>query len=237
MPKINVYVPDDLAAAVRDADLRVSQICQEALAEAVRRVQTARGNAAELRFSETDAPGVSASLAQRVTPRLRNVLEAAHGLAGAGNQVQGLHLLIALVDEPDNMGALMLTTLGVKLAALREIALSRVDTAGSPKTVELDADQLVAGLTRDAKLAVARAVDVAAELGHDYLGCEHLLLGLVHEPVQPAGGLLVARGASLGALEKVLPGLLAATRRAHADESELAARLEQIEQRLSAGGL
>ena len=31
MPKINVYVPDELAAAVKDAKLPVSAICQGAL--------------------------------------------------------------------------------------------------------------------------------------------------------------------------------------------------------------
>ena len=30
MPKINVYLPDDLAAAVKAADLPVSAICQKA---------------------------------------------------------------------------------------------------------------------------------------------------------------------------------------------------------------
>jgi hypothetical protein len=37
MPKINVYLPQWLADAVRDADMAVSDICQRALAEAVGR--------------------------------------------------------------------------------------------------------------------------------------------------------------------------------------------------------
>ena len=35
MPKINVYLPDDLAAAVRDAQVPVSAVCQNALERAV----------------------------------------------------------------------------------------------------------------------------------------------------------------------------------------------------------
>jgi post-segregation antitoxin (ccd killing protein) len=35
MPKINVYLPDDLAAAVRAADVPVSAVCQPALVDAV----------------------------------------------------------------------------------------------------------------------------------------------------------------------------------------------------------
>lgn len=38
MPKVNVYVPDDLLTAVRAADIQVSAICQEALQNEVRRL-------------------------------------------------------------------------------------------------------------------------------------------------------------------------------------------------------
>ncbi len=41
MPKINVYLPDELAAAVKEADLPVSAICQTALQKAVRDVTSA----------------------------------------------------------------------------------------------------------------------------------------------------------------------------------------------------
>src|SRR4051812_25326943 len=42
MPKINVYLPDDLAAAVRDAQIPVSAVCQNALERAVRDVTSLR---------------------------------------------------------------------------------------------------------------------------------------------------------------------------------------------------
>ncbi|MDX6415722.1 MAG: hypothetical protein QOG28_342, partial [Trebonia sp.] len=38
MPKINVYLPDDLAEAVKEAGLPVSAICQATLEQAVRRL-------------------------------------------------------------------------------------------------------------------------------------------------------------------------------------------------------
>ena len=44
MPKINVYLPDDLAAAVRDAQIPVSAVCQAALERAVRDVSALRGS-------------------------------------------------------------------------------------------------------------------------------------------------------------------------------------------------
>ena len=42
MPKINVYLPDDLADAVRDTGVPVSAICQRALEQAVRRITAIR---------------------------------------------------------------------------------------------------------------------------------------------------------------------------------------------------
>ena len=45
MPKINVYLPDDLADAVRDTGVPVSAICQRALEQAVRRITAIRQTA------------------------------------------------------------------------------------------------------------------------------------------------------------------------------------------------
>ena len=42
MPKINVYLPDDLADAVKEAGIPVSAICQRSLEQAVRRVVDVR---------------------------------------------------------------------------------------------------------------------------------------------------------------------------------------------------
>ncbi|MFD0891108.1 type II toxin-antitoxin system CcdA family antitoxin, partial [Streptosporangium algeriense] len=42
MPKINVYLPDELAEAVRAAGVPVSAVCQRALEQAVRRITAIR---------------------------------------------------------------------------------------------------------------------------------------------------------------------------------------------------
>ncbi len=51
MPKINVYLPDELAEAVRDAGVPVSTVCQRALEHAVRRITAIR----ETTLAELDA--------------------------------------------------------------------------------------------------------------------------------------------------------------------------------------
>src|ERR687890_296822 len=59
MPKINVYLPDDLAEAVKAAGVPVSAVCQRALEQAVRRVTAIRQTVlADLDLDEpTGAPG------------------------------------------------------------------------------------------------------------------------------------------------------------------------------------
>ena len=64
MPKINVYLPDDLADAVRDAGIPVSAVCQRALEQAVRRVTAIRETAL------TDLTGAGLTEAD-LTARLR----------------------------------------------------------------------------------------------------------------------------------------------------------------------
>ncbi|MGH9104191.1 MAG: hypothetical protein ACRDYD_14595, partial [Acidimicrobiales bacterium] len=77
MPKINVYLPEDLALAVRQADLSVSPICQRALAGAVQRVGEAREAIETLSDPEFESgrhPELGARLVTQMTPRLRGVL-------------------------------------------------------------------------------------------------------------------------------------------------------------------
>src|ERR1700704_2701557 len=101
MPKVNVYLPDELAAAVRDAQLPVSGICQAALERAVRDVTSARG------ADETppeDRPGLG--LFSRFTPRARQAVTLAESAARQvpHNYVGTEHVLLGLIDEGANVG-------------------------------------------------------------------------------------------------------------------------------------
>jgi len=59
MPKLTIYVPDELLAAVREAELSISPICQRALQREVQRVQAMRTATADI---------------ERVVERLRNTI-------------------------------------------------------------------------------------------------------------------------------------------------------------------
>src|SRR3954465_15301002 len=96
MPKINVYLPDDLAAQVKAAGIPVSPVCQQALAEAVRTVGRARQAIEAMRRDNVD-PQLLPQLAERVlsrsTGKLLEVFRLAGAAAGAGRPVRPEHLL------------------------------------------------------------------------------------------------------------------------------------------------
>jgi hypothetical protein len=100
-------LPDDLAAAVREARLSVSPICQTALAEAVRVVGAAREAVEVMRDPEFDPrehPQISARVAARMTGHLRHALDHAREVAGAGGLVETEHLLVGVIDHPTTAG-------------------------------------------------------------------------------------------------------------------------------------
>src|SRR6478609_11395750 len=116
MPKINVYLPDDLAAAVRDAQVPVSAVCQQALERAVRDVTSLRA---------TDQPPLADHPAlgtfARFTARARKAVSLAEDAAREipHNYVGTEHLLLGLIDEGDNLAIKTLLSLNIELADLR----------------------------------------------------------------------------------------------------------------------
>ncbi|MEN3536923.1 Clp protease N-terminal domain-containing protein [Microbispora sp. ZYX-F-249] len=197
MPKINVYLPDDLAEAVKEAALPVSAICQRALEQAVRRVAAIRESV--LGEFEIDDPRLS-HFTSRTRAVLRLALERARaeGASGVGTE----HLLAAMLAEGQNLALHVLRAIEIEPALLeRDLAGRRpsvpAGTAG-PEQAAGDGGAREDGPSRfDAAAANALelAVTEAHALGHNYIGCEHLLLGLVAEPDGAAGQVLRARGA------------------------------------------
>jgi ATP-dependent Clp protease ATP-binding subunit ClpC len=170
MPKINVYLPDDLAAAVREAQLPVSAVCQTALERAVRDVSSARG--ADQAPAE-DRPGVG--LFARFTPRARRAVTLAERAARdvPHNYVGTEHVLLGLIDEGGGIGVKVLPSLDIEVADLRAELVASL----APPTPDARDDHLE--FTPLAKRALESATKEALTLGHNYIGTEHLLLGLL----------------------------------------------------------
>jgi ATP-dependent Clp protease ATP-binding subunit ClpA len=169
MPKINVYLPEGLAEAVRDAQLPVSAICQSALEAAVRDVTSARGTD---QAPAEDHPGVG--LFGRFTPRARQALALAERMAhdAPAGQVGTEHLLLGVIDEGGNVALRVLDTLDVEPADLRAELVGSMPPPGPPVDGRVQFGPL-------AKQVLALTATEARSLGHNYVGCEHLLLGLL----------------------------------------------------------
>src|ERR1700742_943507 len=115
MPKINVYLPDDLADAVRDAGIPVSPVCQRALEQAVRRSQEVRQTV----LSDLDGADLRErlpSFTARAVTVLTLALDRARA-AGTPNLTTG-DLLHGLLTEPANLARQVLTAMDVEPTSL-----------------------------------------------------------------------------------------------------------------------
>src|SRR5512138_2467164 len=115
MPKINVYLPDDLADAVRDAGLPVSAICQRALEQAVRRTSAIRQALLDdLRPDELAGrlPSFTARLVTAVT------LAADRAKTAGARHVTTADLLAGMITEGGNLALQILTALEIDPGAL-----------------------------------------------------------------------------------------------------------------------
>jgi hypothetical protein len=129
---------------------------------------------------------------QRFTERARRVIFFSQDEAGrlGENYVSTEHILLGLTRETDTVAARILDTLGVKLDQIRfeiERQVARAD--GAPAT-----DMQ---LTPRAKRVIDLAYDEARQLDNNYIGTEHLLLGLVREENGLAGRVLLKLGVTL----------------------------------------
>lgn len=184
MPKINVYLPDELAEAVKEAGLPVSALCQATLEQAVRRMTAVK----QLIASDLDSDTLRSRLPRftdKALTAFRLGIEQAHA-AGAPS-VGTEHLLGGMLAEGGNLALPVLHALDIEASTVQ----AKLDQAadGSPPS---DAARQVSG---PLGAALVGAVAASNALGHNYIGCEHLLLGLISEPDGMAGRILRDLGA------------------------------------------
>jgi ATP-dependent Clp protease ATP-binding subunit ClpA len=229
MPKINVYLPDDLAEAVREAQLPVSGICQAALERAARDVSSARGAD---RTPRDEHPGIG--LFARFTPRARHAVTLAERAARERphNYVGTEHVLLGIVDEGGNLALKVLASLDIEVADLRaELTASMAAPSDGPVEDHLPFTPL-------AKRALELSTKESLGLGHNYIGCEHLLLGLLATEDGLASKVLRRMGLELRTTRRTvinaLSGFVQPFQRPRAPRAPDADTLEHILRRLDA---
>jgi len=128
----------------------------------------------------------------KFTVRARRVLRFSReeALRFQHNYIGTEHLLLGLVRENGGIAGAVLHNFGVEINKVRsavEFIIGRGDRGVSGTL----------GLTRRIKKVIELAADEARRLNHDYIGTEHLLLGLVREGEGIAAGVLQSLGVSL----------------------------------------
>ena len=129
---------------------------------------------------------------QRFTQRARRTVFFAQEEAGrlGEHYVSSEHLLLGLVRENDSVAALILERIGVSLERIRSETERQV-TRGDGR---LGQDMQ---LTPRAKRIIDLAYDEARLISNNYIGTEHLLLGLIREGEGLAGRVLAKLGVEL----------------------------------------
>ncbi len=140
---------------------------------------------------------------ERFTDRARRVLVLAQEEARLLNHsfIGTEHILLGLIHEGEGVAAKALEQLGISLEAVREkveetIGLSGTAPTGSPP------------FTPRAKKVLELSLREALQLGHNYIGTEHMLLGLVREGEGVAAQVLVSLGADLARVRQQVIQLL-----------------------------
>jgi ATP-dependent Clp protease ATP-binding subunit ClpC len=207
MPKINVYLPDDLAEAVRVSGVPVSAVCQRALTEAVRRVTAIRSAV----IGELTDEGLAARL-PHFTARARAVLILAgrQARAESAGTIHTGHLLQAILDDGESLAVQVLNAMDADFDQLS------ADLAAEPVT-EPGAAPDGLHFSAPAANALELAVTEATAFHHNYIGTEHILLGLVTETEGRAGEVLRSHGATAKPTRRALAAMLTiyAQARAH----------------------
>jgi Clp amino terminal domain, pathogenicity island component len=166
--------------------------------------------AAQKRFVPRGGGGLvpdGEQLFSRLTPRARNVLAAGGRLAG--DQAAGAaHLAAALLTEPEGLGARIIQRAGLTgeqvCAAVGAGPAAAGGDAGAAVLRELS-------FTEDGEAALRGTLKAALRLGHNYIGTEHVLLGILFAG-GPAGQALASSGLDAETAERLLAAELAELR-------------------------
>jgi ATP-dependent Clp protease ATP-binding subunit ClpC len=179
------------------------------------------------------------------------------------------HLLAGLLAEGTNLALVMLNSMEIEPDVLRSALAAAGVTFPTPETPDRAGPGAGAGPGRagqdrsalrfsgPAANALELAVTEAVGLGHNYIGCEHLLLGLASETEGTGGAILRDLGAEPRAVRRAMIAALAgytaiaASKQARAQPPEvltmlreavrrelqpLAERLDRLEERIGPEG-
>ena len=143
----------------------------------------------------------------RFTERARKVIILAKEEAKRFNHdyIGTEHILLGLIKEGESVAAAVLQNLGLSLDTIR-LEVEKLVQFGPSTVVSGDIP-----FTPKAKKVIELAMDEARRLGHNYIGTEHLLLGLIKEGEGVASHVLMNVGLDLNKVRSEVIKLLGST--------------------------
>ena len=140
---------------------------------------------------------------ERFTDRARRVVVLAQEEARLLNHsyIGTEHILLGLIHEGEGVAAKALETLGISLEAVRAQVEEIIGQGGSSPSGHIP-------FTPRAKKVLELSLREALQLGHNYIGTEHILLGLIREGEGVAAQVLVKLGADLARVRQQVIQLL-----------------------------
>jgi ATP-dependent Clp protease ATP-binding subunit ClpC len=144
---------------------------------------------------------------ERFTDRARRVIVLAQEEARMlnHNYIGTEHILLGLVHEGEGVGARTLESLDVSLEAVRQQVEEIIGRGQQAPSGHIP-------FTPRAKNVLQLSLNEAVQLGHDYVGTEHILLGLIREGEGVAAQVLVRLGAELDRVRQQVIQVLSAYR-------------------------
>ena len=143
---------------------------------------------------------------ERFTERAKKVLTLAQDEAQQShhNYIGTEHLLLGLLREDDGLAAKVLNNLGVEIGRVRQTIES---VLGRNERIRIQ--QIIP--TSRVKKVIEISFEEAQRMGHNYVGTEHLLLGLLIEGEGIAAHVLSDLGVTLDSARREIGRLLVST--------------------------
>ncbi len=136
---------------------------------------------------------------ERFTDRARRVVVLAQEEARllSHNYIGTEHILLGLIHEADGLAFRVLDELGISLAAVRAKVTSIIGEGCEVPTGHIP-------FTPRSKKVLELSLREALQLGHNYIGTEHILLGLIREGEGVGAQVLVNLGAELSRVRETV---------------------------------
>src|SRR5579872_752569 len=163
------------------------------------------------------------AMLERFTDQARRVVDLAQEEAKRLNHgyIGTEHILLGLIHEGEGVAAKALELLGISLDAVREQVEEIIGQGQQAPSGHIP-------FTPRAKKVLELSLRESQKLGHNYIGTEHILLGLIREGDGVAAQVLVRLGADLNRVRQQVIQLL------HGYQGKPSAAAGAVESRLSA---